>query len=225
MVPCDAGCDGPIWSAITSDVGSASTTRSGVTAPGARAALISILRSRSSVFFAHAHQYSSLTLISILRSRSSVFFAHAHQYSSLTLISILRSRSCPRGPRPLERIALGHQRLAAHEGVVLAQRVALELRVHEDAPQVGVPGETDAEHVPRLALGPERGLPGRRDGGDGRNRFRDRRLHAEAVVPAERVELVDHLEARRAPQVVDDGQIREHVEARLGMVAARRARP
>src|SRR5207249_8497741 len=163
MVPCDAGCDGPIWSAITSDVGSASTTRSGVTAPGARAALISILR-----------------------SRSSVFFAHAHQYSSLTLISILRSRSCPRGPRPLERIALGHQRLAAHEGVVLAQRVALELRVHEDAPQVGVPGETDAEHVPRLALGPERGLPERRDGGDERILFRDRRLHAEAVVPAER---------------------------------------
>src|SRR5207249_11222137 len=121
--------------------------------------------------------------------RSSVFFAHAHQYSSLTLISILRSRSCPRGPRPLERIALGHQRLAAHEGVVLAQRVALELRVHEDAPQVGVPGETDAEHVPRLALGPERGLPERRDGGDERILFRDRRLHAEAVVPAERVEL------------------------------------
>jgi len=54
--------------------------------------------------------------------------------------------------------------------------------------------------------------------------FRDRRLHAEAVVPAERVELVDHLEARRAPQVVDDGQIREHVEARLGMVAERRER-
>jgi len=61
-------------------------------------------------------------------------------------------------------------------------------------------------------------------GGDERLLFRDRRLHAEAVVPAERVELVDHLEARRAPQVVDDGQIREHVEARLGMVAERRER-
>src|SRR5438128_6944290 len=95
IVPCDAGCDGPIWSVISSDVGSGSTRSSGVTAPGARATLISILR------------------------------------------------SCPREPRPLERIALGHQRLAARDGVVLAQRVALELRVHEDAAEVGVPGEAD----------------------------------------------------------------------------------
>ena len=49
-----------------------------------------------------------------------------------------------------------HQRLALLLGVVLAQRVADELRVHEDAAQVGVALEADAVQVEGLALEPVR---------------------------------------------------------------------
>src|SRR5512134_1887203 len=46
------------------------------------------------------------------------------------------------------------QRLAALDGVVLAQRVALELLVEEQAAEIGMALEADAEHVPHLALEP-----------------------------------------------------------------------
>ena len=59
----------------------------------------------------------------------------------------------------LDRIALGDERLALIVRVVLAQRMALELRVHEDAAQIRMPVEADAEHVEDLALAPVRGLP------------------------------------------------------------------
>src|SRR6266568_6777269 len=54
--------------------------------------------------------------------------------------------------------------LAAFDGVVLPERVADERFVEQQAPQVGMPLEPDAEHVPDLPLepvgdGPE---PGRR---------------------------------------------------------------
>src|ERR1017187_3300685 len=39
-------------------------------------------------------------------------------------------------------------------GVVLAQRIALPFLGHQDAPQIGVAGELDAEHVEYLALQP-----------------------------------------------------------------------
>jgi hypothetical protein len=42
---------------------------------------------------------------------------------------------------------------ARHQGSPCGA-VRRELRIHEDAAQVRVPGEMDAEQVPRLALGP-----------------------------------------------------------------------
>ena len=92
--------------------------------------------------------------------------------------------------------------------------MTLELRVHEDAAQVGMPDEADAEHVPGLALGPERRVPQRRRAGDLRVVAGDARLHAQPMVMRQRVQLVDDLEARLAPQVVDRRQVGEHVEAR-----------
>src|SRR6185295_18047083 len=47
--------------------------------------------------------------------------------------------------------------------VVLAQRVAHELGVHEDAPQIGVAAEADAVQVVGLALEPVHARPDRRD--------------------------------------------------------------
>src|SRR6266516_789367 len=64
-----------------------------------------------------------------------------------------------RVPGLRDGIALGHEGLALVERVVLAQRVPFELRVHEDAAEIGMPGEADAEHVPHLALGPVGALP------------------------------------------------------------------
>ena len=54
----------------------------------------------------------------------------------------------------------------------------------------------------------------------------DGHLHAQAVVLGERVELVDHLEARRPAEVVDGGQVASSISKRgLGIVAQRRAAP
>jgi hypothetical protein len=43
--------------------------------------------------------------------------------------------------------------------VILAKRVADELFVAEDAAQIGMIAESDAEHIERLALMPVRRLP------------------------------------------------------------------
>src|SRR5262245_10243346 len=59
--------------------------------------------------------------------------------------------------------ALGDERLPLAERVVLAQRVALELLVHEDASEIGVPGEADAVEVPDEPLPPVRALEERGD--------------------------------------------------------------
>src|SRR5512139_3952109 len=51
-------------------------------------------------------------------------------------------------PPRLDRVPLGDERLALVDRVVLAQRITDELLVEEDAPQVRMSGEADAEHVP-----------------------------------------------------------------------------
>src|SRR5262249_22115433 len=71
-------------------------------------------------------------------------------------------------PRMTDGIAFRHQRLALVHRVVLPQGVALELGIHEDAPQVGMSDEADAEEVPHLTLRPQRRLPQRRDARDAR---------------------------------------------------------
>src|SRR3989338_11212111 len=58
------------------------------------------------------------------------------------------------------------ERLSFTDGIVLAQRVPLELLVHEDAARVRVAGEADAEHVPDFPLEPVRRRPERGQGID-----------------------------------------------------------
>ena len=91
--------------------------------------------------------------------------------------------------------------------VVLAQRVAFPVVGHQDAPQVGMPLEHDAEQVEHLALVPVRRSGRRVDDASAprARRRRPRTLHAEAraggtpaprASGAHRHEVVDHLEAR-----------------------------
>src|SRR5262249_57895883 len=60
--------------------------------------------------------------------------------------------------------SLGNERLARPQRVVLAQRVSLELLVHQDAAQIGVAFEANSIKVPHEALEPVRALK------DGRER-------------------------------------------------------
>src|SRR5262245_34292532 len=110
-VPCDAGCDGPIWiSMISLSPRSVSWNRSGMSVPGVRPMLASLL---------------------------------------------------PRVPRLTDRVALRDQKLALVHRVVLAEGMPLELRIHQDAAQVGMADEAYAEQIPRLALCPQRRVPQR----------------------------------------------------------------
>src|SRR5207245_9918139 len=60
-------------------------------------------------------------------------------------------------------VQLWNQRLPLAHRVVLAQREALELGVHEEARQVRVPGELDPEHVVDVPLPPVGGAVERSD--------------------------------------------------------------
>ena len=101
---------------------------------------------------------------------------------------------------------------AAHLGgagrVVLAQRVALPGGRHQDAAQVRVAVEADAEHVPDLALVPVGGRP---DAGDAwaATRF---------VVEAGTLSRRSALRSKRE-QVVDDGEVARPAARRGARVA------
>src|SRR5215469_183677 len=78
-------------------------------------------------------------------------------------VSPVRSRQA----RPHASDPRPDQRLPAVDGIVLAERMALELLVEQEAARIGMPLEADAEHVPHLALepvgdGPEDGRGGHR---------------------------------------------------------------
>ena len=95
-------------------------------------------------------------------------------------VSLRRSQSPLLGPeaqRLLFRILscfgeLEWARLRRPRRMVLAQRVALPGRRHQDPPQMRMPLEGDAEHVPDFALVPVRGRPEIRHGGERRARRR-----------------------------------------------------
>ena len=134
--------------------------------------------------------------------------------------------------RPLRHaeVFLGEEPALARR-VVLAQRVADERVVAEDAVQVRVPGEFEAVEVERLPLEPVGGRP---DVDDARQRrllrVRERDAHADVLVARQRVEVDDRLEPGRrprAPEVVDAAEVEEEVEAAAGIVAeeARERRP
>src|SRR5271166_2020177 len=141
MVPCEAGCDGPIWSSMISSVGS---------------------------------------------EASSFCDQRAGNDMRILLLG---------GPQRLgDRIDLGNDRLPLLEWIILAQRMADETVIHQDAPQVRVAAKLDAEHVEAFALQPVRRLP---------DRIRARHpgviglemdFHAQALIFADGFELIDDLE-------------------------------
>src|ERR1700694_4100082 len=57
------------------------------------------------------------------------------------------------------KVELRHERLPLAHRIVLAQRVADELRVHEEPLQIRVPLELHAEHVEDVAIPPGGGWP------------------------------------------------------------------
>src|SRR5215831_2050595 len=111
------------------------------------------------------------------------------------------------------------QRLAPLLRIVLAQGVTLELLVQQDAAQVGMVAEADPVQVPDLALHPVGGGPQLDHRVDLAGRLGNAGLDPHALVPGERVEVVDHLEARLAAELVDRGQIAQHRELEAGLVA------
>src|SRR5208283_4458900 len=58
-------------------------------------------------------------------------------------------------------IDLGHDRLPLLEWIILAQRMADESVIEQDAAQIGMASELDAEHVEAFALEPVGRLPNR----------------------------------------------------------------
>ena len=73
--------------------------------------------------------------------------------------------------------------LGAARRVLLAQRVALPPRRHEQPVEVGVAGDADAEHVPELALVPVGGGPHAGHRVHARLGLRQRHLEAYVRVP------------------------------------------
>src|SRR5213593_236003 len=117
------------------------------------------------------------------------------------------------------------ERLAPIDGVVLAQRVADKLLVEEEAPQIRMTLEADAEHVPHLSLEPVGDGPESAGGGHPRVVLLHPHLEADAVVVRGRVEMIDDLEARPvlAPgelEIVDRRDVHEEVEREFGVIPA-----
>ena len=104
---------------------------------------------------------------------------------------------------------------------VLAQRMAFEPVIGEDAAEIGVVGEQDAIQIPGLALEPVGRAEHR---GDRRHRreFVGRNLHANAHVVAERKQVVDHVEALFAFRIIDAADVHELAEQTVRRVAQER---
>ena len=99
--------------------------------------------------------------------------------------------------------------------VVLAQRMPLEGLVGEQAPQVRMPVEAEAEHVVGLALEPVEPLPEPGHRGEHDVVLAHRHLQPQARAALDRVEVVDRLEALLAVGKVDAAEVEHHVELRL----------
>src|SRR5262249_11629524 len=99
------------------------------------------------------------------------------------------------------------ERLAPVHRVVLAQRMAHELLVEEQTPEIGMPFETHAEHVPHLALEPVGDGPEPAGGGDSRIVLLEPHLEAQPVIVRGGVKMIHDLEtgpvfAPREPEIV-----------------------
>src|SRR3954463_5390815 len=108
------------------------------------------------------------------------------------------ARARARAANEIGEFQLGDERLPLAGRIVLAQGVALELGVHEDALQVRVADELDPEHVEYVALPPIGGPPHGGDGGDLHVVGAQLDAQAQALLADHAIEVVGELEARLA---------------------------
>src|SRR5690242_11480424 len=142
------------------------------------------------------------------------------------MVSVIASRL---GWRRLPRLVLFRElhHLAA-DRIVPPQRVADPVVGHQDAGQVGVADELDAEHVERLALVPVGGRKKVADGIDARRIAVDEGPHTDLLPGVEVAQLVDDLEARRplrpraVGEVVDGGEKKEQAVTVVAQTRQRR---
>ncbi|EGE55703.1 hypothetical protein RHECNPAF_8900119 [Rhizobium etli CNPAF512] len=100
---------------------------------------------------------------------------------------------------------------------VLAQRMAFEAIVGQDAAQIRMAGEENAVHVPRFAFEP---VSTRIDGASGRNGriFVGCDLDADAQILLRRQQVIDDIEAQLALRPVDTANIDQVDETAFGVV-------
>ena len=123
----------------------------------------------------------------------------------------------------LGALAVRNERLRLARVVVAAQRIALEFRVEQDAAEIAVAAEHDAEHVERLALEPAGGRPHVDERIELDALFAedvaDARLRAQPVLLRERVEMAHDLEPGLAIGVIDAAEIGQHDHLACRIVA------
>ena len=112
----------------------------------------------------------------------------------------------------LERIELGRARR-----IFLAQRMAVPRRRQQDAPQMRMPVERDAEQIPHFAFVPVRVQEDRHDRFDRREIAAQRDFDADVFVAFDRQQVIDHREIGRrqafavfANALVHGRQIEQH---------------
>ena len=100
-----------------------------------------------------------------------------HHLTFIDLLEEVRAGECRMSAGIIEGVG---RHFGGAEGVLLAQGMTLPIVGHQDAPQVGVAAEVDAEHVEHLPLVP---VGGREDWGDaGRVRLLPRQFGFDADI-------------------------------------------
>ena len=107
------------------------------------------------------------------------------------------------------------ERLALLLGIVLAQRISLELIVQVDPAQVRVAAELDAVHVVGFPLQPVCADPDRRHAGNDRVLVGHARLQPQPMMMHGRQQMVDDFKARPLADVIHRRHVDRHVEAQM----------
>ena len=109
--------------------------------------------------------------------------------------------------------------------IVLAERMGGEFLGQEDPPQIGMPVEADAEHVPDLALHPVRPLPEPHHRGDHRIGIVDEGPHGQPFAGFDRSQQIDQSVAMLGVaivEIVDAGDVDQQIELALVLRNSRR---
>src|SRR6266571_1832261 len=123
------------------------------------------------------------------------------------------------GLQPFEFLITEDDRLTEGD-VVLAQREAFPGFRHQDAAQVGMAVEADAEQVPGLAFVPGCGGPDRREAGDLWIRHGGGGLDPDSALVGQRADLPYHGEARVAGRPIDCCRVKQIIESLLRLEIA-----